>query len=457
MLIHKCTRCNRIFRFSSMPGPSESRCVKCRGQLIWTSQEKSTVRPELHQKKEKKKMKVDWGPVLHVARGLNIAWEVAGLLRGTIKSAEGKDLTKGDLVHVAVPLVVEPILDRLETQQKEKGSFPLPKTEIATSTQDTKIHKIVELILAQQKLKQSKRSSPEIEDTSKEEKPLVKKQIPSKGKPLPSRVSVEGRDLEACSWLKILSGYPAILILGAKGTGKSCLAFYLVELMRYRGPCYVYRFPEEGKDLLPPWLGILKELDDAPVRSIILIDEAYLWFFSRDSQSRENKEVTRITNLTRQKKLTFIFVAHESRHLEKNILGASDCLIIKKPAPLQVELDRSLLKTYLLRAEKAFSGKNASSAKRLAYVAFSPSGFQGLLGNGKASFWSEKLSHVFALGHPGTTPKRAQELSKGEKKKRAYELHERHHSFGEIAAQLSIGKTTAYRWIKEHSEDGTEE
>ncbi len=385
-----------------------------------------------------------------MVRGLNTAWEVPGILRGTIKSVEGKKLTKRDLVHVAVPLVVETILERLEIRQEGKRSFPLPRAEITAGAQDARVHKIVELVLAQQKLKQSKGLSPETEDASKEEKPLVKKQIPSERKPLLSRVSVEGQDLEACSWLKILSRYPAILILGARGTGKSCLAFYLVELMRYRGPCYVYRFPEEGKDLLPPWLGILKELDDAPVRSIILIDEAYLWFFSRDSQSRENKEVTRITNLTRQKKLTFIFVAHESRHLEKNILSTIDTLIIKRPAPLQVELDRSFLKTYLLRAEKAFSGKDVSSAKKLAHVAFSPSGFQGLLGNGKASFWSEKLSHVFSLGHSGTSEKQAQEPSKEERKKRAYELHKHHHSFGEIAAQLSIGKTTAYRWVKEY-------
>ena len=448
MLVHKCNRCGKIFRFSSMPGPSESRCTECRGQLVCTSQEKTTVRPELHQKENKKK-KVDWRPVLHVVRGLNTAWKVAGILRGTIKSVEGKDLTKGDFLHVAGPLVVDPILERLEIWQEEKRSFPSPKTEITTSIQDTKVHKIVELILAQQKLKQSKRSSPETENTSKEEKPLAEKQITSEKKPLPSRFSVEGRDLEACSWLKVLSRYPVILILGAKGTGKSCLGFYFVELMRYRGPCYAYRFPEEGKDLLPPWLGILQEIDDAPTGSIVLIDEAYLSFFSRDSQSRENKEITRIINLSRQKKLTLIFVAHESRHLEKNILSAIDTLIIKKPVPLQIQLDRSLLRTYLLRAEKVFSEKDASLAKRLAYVAFSPSGFEGTLENEKASFWSEKLSHVFALGHPGTTPKQAQELSKGEKKKRAYELHERHHSFGEIGVQLSIGKTTAYRWVKE--------
>lgn len=448
MLIYKCSRCGKVYYFNSMPEVDDTRCTNCKGQLIWIDEIKSSGQGKRCQKENKKK-KLDWGPVLRVARGLNTAWEVAGILRGTIKSVEGKDLTKGDLVHVAVPLVVEPILERLETRQKEKRSFPLPKTEITTSTQDARVHKIVELVLAQQKLRQSKGPSPETEDTIREEKPLVKKQIPSERKPLPSRASVERRDLEASLWLKIFCHYPVILILGAKGTGKSCLAFYLVELMRYRGPCYAYRFPEEGKDLLPPWLGILEEIDDAPVGSIVLIDEAYLSFFSRDSQSRENKEITRIINLSRQKKLTLIFVAHESRHLEKNILGASDCLIIKKPAPLQVQLDRSVLRTYLLRAEKVFSGKDASSAKRLAYVAFSPSGFEGTLENGKASFWSEKLSHVFALGHPGTTRKQAQELSKEEKKERAYELYKHHHSFGEISAQLSIGKTTAYRWVKE--------
>ncbi len=129
--------------------------------------------------------------MLHVVRGLNTAWEVPGILRGTIKSVEGKKLTKRDLVHVAVPLVVETILERLEIRQEGKRSFPLPRAEITAGAQDARVHKIVELVLAQQKLKQSKGLSPETEDASKEEKPLVKKQIPSERKPLLSRVSVE--------------------------------------------------------------------------------------------------------------------------------------------------------------------------------------------------------------------------------------------------------------------------
>ncbi|GAG33439.1 unnamed protein product, partial [marine sediment metagenome] len=104
---------------------------------------------------------------------------------------------------------------------------------------------------------------------------------------------------------------------------------------------------------MPPWLGILQELADAPAGSIILVDEAYLSFFSRDSQSGANKEITRIVNLTRQKNICLIFVAHESRHLEKNILSGIDTLIFKKPAPLQIGLDRSFLKPYLLKAQKA--------------------------------------------------------------------------------------------------------
>ncbi|GAH13002.1 unnamed protein product, partial [marine sediment metagenome] len=81
-------------------------------------------------------------------------------------------------------------------------------------------------------------------------------------------------------------------------------------------------------------------------------------------------------------------------------------------------------------------------------VGFSPSGFEGVLQNPKPSFWSEKLSHIFASGNLGNVEKPARELSKEEKKKRAKELQDDYgYSYGEIAKRLGIGKTTAYRYL----------
>ncbi len=266
------------------------------------------------------------------------------------------------------------------------------------------------------------------------------------------------QDPWAAKWRGILSRYPRILIIGAQGTGKSCLAYYLTEILHSRSRCYVYRLPEEGISLIPSWLGVIQNLEEVPPGSIVLIDESYLTLFSRESSSRQNKNIVKIINLARQKKLGFIFVAHEARHIDKNLLSCIDTLVIKKPGPLQVGLDRSLLKPFLLKAQNAFQDKNEAISWKTSYVGFASSGFEGMLENLKASFWSEKLSHIFASGKMGGEARPAQELSRKEKKKRAKTLHDEYgYSYADIGLELGVGKTTAYRWVNEKPQSGTRE
>ena len=230
----------------------------------------------------------------------------------------------------------------------------------------------------------------------------------------------------------------------------------LIEALHGRSLCYVYRLPEEGISLLPSWLGVIKNIEEAPSGSIILIDESYLALFSRDSSSRQNKHMVKILNLARQKNLGFIFVAHEARHIDKNILSCIDTLVIKKPAPLQIGLDRLILKPYLIKAQSVFEGKRQAASNKTSYIGFSSSSFEGVLENPKASFWSEKLSHVFAAGDMGKEIRPAGELSKKEKKEKAKILYNEHgYSYGRIAIELGVGKTTAYRWINDKFKNGT--
>ena len=81
-------------------------------------------------------------------------------------------------------------------------------------------------------------------------------------------------------------------------------------------------------------------ITNAPPGSVVLVDEAHLLFSARESQMPVNRELTRVLNLARQRRLGIIFVAHEARHLEKNILSSVDTLILKKPAPFQTHLER---------------------------------------------------------------------------------------------------------------------
>lgn len=98
---------------------------------------------------------------------------------------------------------------------------------------------------------------------------------------------------------------------------------------------------------------------------------------------------------------------------------------MKKPLPLQVELDSYFFRGYLLKAQRAFERKSDISSKSISYICFSPSGFKGALENPKPSFWSEKLSHIFASGNFGKIEKPAQRLNIDEKKRKSKEIAQR--------------------------------
>ncbi len=69
--------------------------------------------------------------------------------------------------------------------------------------------------------------------------------------------------------------HPAVvLILGKRGSGKSALAYPLLELFRYRVTPYVVGVPLRARKLLPDWIGIAPSLEDVPPNSMALVDEA---------------------------------------------------------------------------------------------------------------------------------------------------------------------------------------
>jgi len=383
-------------------------------------------------------------------------WGTAGAVNTLGKVIEGRKVDRKDVFHTLFPWATAGIVHAFQHPQKAKDLFFSPKKEPERS--DNSPQKIIQEIIRTIEAKKT------TEDTSKmshlrqvDSISRSLSDIIGEIKNLPYQTTKTAYDdPRALQWRKILSSrLPRVLILGAQGMGKSCLAFWLLEILHERCSCFVYRLPEEGVSLIPPWLGVIQDLNDAPPTSLILIDEAYLVLFSRESQTRKNRDIIKILNLARQRRLGFVFVAHEARHIDKNILSCIDTLIMKKPSPLQAELDRSFLRGYLLKAQKVFEGKSDISSKSISYICFSPSGFEGALENPKPSFWSEKLSHVFASGNFGKIEKPAQRLNTEEKKERARKLRNVYgYSYGEIAKELGVGKTTAYRWLNEDKKSG---
>jgi len=410
---------------------------------------------------------VDKGSVvLDVLRVIAYTWGSGGVLRVAEKYVERKPIQRRDLLHVILPFAGAGIIEDLQRPKMAGGQSAQPSPLIGVQPQGMS-HEL--------------KKTPEMKGEGKlDAKPLHSPVIPSVPKQIPSleelRESIRKlgeqvklprdedreapRSLEdpwALRWRGILSRYPRILILGAQGTGKSCLAYWLLEILHHRCRCFAYGLPGEGASYIPSWLGVIHDLSDAPPGSIVLVDEAYLVLFSRESLTRKNSEFVRLLNLARQKNLGFIFVAHEARHIDKNVLSSVDTLIMKRPAPLQLELDRSFLRPYLIKAQRVFEGKNQTQSKRISYLCFTPSDFEGVLENPQPSFWSERLSHAFSSGNVGIELKPGRELSKEERMERAKELQDSGYSYGQIAKALGVGKTTAYRWLNPEKNSGTEE
>ena len=450
MLIYRCIMCNRIF---GLPSPSAlPKCRWCGGRLVYVGKDYHPNASSV-KKANEKKGNINYKALWDFLKALGVIWGTGGTVNITRKSLKKEKIGKGDLFHTIFPWATAGIIHCIQHPQGVKNFFVASSPQIGIPPQtgtEEKLQKMIKHIKNQDNEKDTQRLPQVTNERKADVASKVSEDRPKKIDHLLSENSERIGDPKALEWLRILSRYPRILILGGQGTGKSCLAFWLLEIIQNRARCYVYRLPEIGRSYIPEWLGILQEFADAPAGSIVLVDEAYLIFFSRDSQTKTNREITRIVNLARQKNIGLIFVAHESRHLERNILSGIDTLVIKKPAPLQAELDRSFLRSYLLKAQRIFQGKSDVSAKSASYICFSPSGFEGVLENPKSSFWSEALSHIFASGNLGKQERPARELSKEEKRKRAKKLRNDYgYSYGEIARDLGLGKTTVYRWLNE--------
>ena len=433
MLVYECTKCGKIFRFPSILGPSESRCTQCGKQIVWIGNEEvSLVDPS--RKRELKEY----------ARNLIVEKEDS--------SSNGRQVleTIGGATISEIVYIIAKLCSREKFALDEALFFAIGGAYLPQAFRNTYAKKemqpqpqtadIVRGIRAFDLSRIPAQPSPIMTPTFRRETPTS---------PVTASPKVVETNLKSYTWFDVLVQGSVVLVIGKPGSGKSAFGYFLLEIFQHRASCYVINLPKRVHHLLPPGIGVYPSLEDAPLDSVLLVDEAAAQFSSRMSSSEKNQKLLEIVSLARQRNQIIIFICQEASYLDITILRGLSTLIIKEPAPLQVLVDRPELKEFIQKAKGKFENTEEDKRTR-AYIAFSPCGYEGMVVVEKPSFFTDELSRCYAIPHQESEERKVPVLSKEEKKQKAYQWYlGGNMSIRQTASRLGVSKSTAWNWINE--------
>ena len=211
-------------------------------------------------------------------------------------------------------------------------------------------------------------------------------------------------------WDNILQHPRIYLIIGRRGGGKSCLGYaimeYLVSKYNIKGCLLNVQgrpIPHSKLKLLPNWVQVINDVEDAPNNCVLLVDEAYLRFHARRSSvSEDSITMDSLINLSRQKYQSQIYITQQTDKIDKNIASSIDVFLVKIPSEFQLETERrGIIQSIINEAYEKFKKikRENKDVRKYVYVVADTIDFEfkGIKTSGMPSFWSEGLS-TFYMG-----------------------------------------------------------
>ena len=207
---------------------------------------------------------------------------------------------------------------------------------------------------------------------------------------------------EPSQWDRVIQPNSSYLIVGDVGTGKSALAYYLLEEFgkKYELLSAVVGFPRDKQHLLPGDWVVLDEPSECTKHEniIVFIDEADLQLPIEDSKAREY--VVNFLSLPRHRKQIFLLAFHFPRLVLGRYLPFFSGFLLKRP-PYLIEFagkrQNDALTQMMERAEERFAELTSEEeVRKNTYVVAPRIRWQGMLENPLCSFWSHGLSEVWA-------------------------------------------------------------
>ena len=250
-------------------------------------------------------------------------------------------------------------------------------------------------------------------------------------------------------WRTVIRPPAIILILGMLGAGKSAQGFFLLELFRFQLNVFVVGVPPAARQLLPPWIGIASTLEEVPQGSIALVDEGHLHYHARSSMRGASKAMSQLLGLSRQRDLTIIIVSPDARQIDINLVSSSNVIIAKEPSAMRLEFERRELRPLLERAKAQFSILRADK-RGWSHVYAPDAEFEGMLPSPLPSFWTPRLSKLFAQGMEPSAPRAPQRPSADDRIREAQRLDALGSSNAEIARTIGVSKATVVNYLRDY-------
>jgi len=192
-------------------------------------------------------------------------------------------------------------------------------------------------------------------------------------------------------WDKFFHKSLICMIAGARGSGKTALAFRLAENLeaKKKREVFLVGFPDEE---VPSWIDRAVVIDQCPNSAVVIYDEASITYDQFSSQKNATKKLADLLKIARHKDLSLIFITQNTSNLNLNIVKMADTLFLLKDSLLQRHTDRGFIKDIY---EKIRKSKHPFDLKKQGEVYILDSNFEGMMKFSLASFWSENLSKSY--------------------------------------------------------------
>jgi len=132
------------------------------------------------------------------------------------------------------------------------------------------------------------------------------------------------------------------------------------------------------------------KVEEAPKKACILIDEASLFYYSKESISQASKELSRMMITARHRDQTLVFTTVTATSIDLNIIRLLDVILYCRPSKFTEMFEREKLRWVAEKARGEFEKELEGDFRAYAY-AWSEEG-EGMIKFTLPAYWGENLS-----------------------------------------------------------------